>query len=318
MGSYHLCGVAHRRMACRLAGSPIMTKAGDDVSTVALSDGRKVGYRVYGAADGRPVLGLHGTPGSHLKFAAADDPARGHGLRIISIDRWGYGATCAHPAPSLTAFARDCAEVLSRLGIARSAVVGISGGGPYTSAVASVLGDRVSCAALVSPVGPILQAGLGWRQLSALHVIGFRILPHWPGGARTAFAPFRALALARPSAAAALAASRVCKADRLVAGDASFRQTLGEMFATGLRPGTSGPAIDLAMFGRTWDAAPQDIGCPTRIWIGLDDRNVPVTAAVKLGRMIPGAETTLIEGAGHYWIANNFDTVLGWIARQQF
>lgn len=295
-----------------------MTISGEEISTIALSDGRRVGYRIYGAEHGRPVLGLHGTPGSHLKFAAADHPARTRGLRIISIDRWGYGATSVCPTPSLTAFASDCAEVLSRLAIARAAVLGISGGGPYASAVASVLGDRVGCAALVSPVGPIVEAALGWRKLSAAHVIGFRILPHLPGGTRAVFAPFRALALTRPSTAAALAACRVGAADRRLAGDVSFRQKLGEMFAYGLRHGTSGPAIDLALFGRTWDAPPQDIGCPTRIWIGRDDRNVPVAAAVKLGRMIPGSETTLIEGAGHYWIANNFDAVLGWIARQQF
>jgi pimeloyl-ACP methyl ester carboxylesterase len=287
---------------------------GSETSTVMLRDGRTVRYHAYGAADGRPILGLHGTPGSYLKFAAADDLARARGLRIISIDRWGYGGTSVHPAPTFAAFASDCAEVFSQLEIARAGVFGISGGGPFACAVASVLRARIVCAALVSPVGPIVEAGLGWRALEPIHAFAFRVLPKMRWGVRALFAPFRAIALVNPSTAAILAARRAAPTDRLAIRDPAFRRSLGATFAAGLRPGTHGPAIDLELFGRTWDAYPQDVRCPTRIWIGRDDRNVPVVAATRLGRMIPGCETTLVAGAGHYWIAQNFETVLDWIA----
>jgi pimeloyl-ACP methyl ester carboxylesterase len=34
-----------------------------------LGDGRALGYRIWGDPAGRPLLFLHGTPGSRLKFA---------------------------------------------------------------------------------------------------------------------------------------------------------------------------------------------------------------------------------------------------------
>lgn len=287
----------------------------DDIGqSLVLPSGRVVRYRDYGAADGRPVLGLHGTPGSHFKFAAADEPARALGLRIIGIDRWGYGGTSRHPVPSFAAFASDCADVLEQLGIVRAAVLGISGGGPFACAVAGGLADRIACTALVSPVGPIVEAGLTSRALGPIHAIAFRILPRVPSIASVMFAPFRVLARASPSSAVALAAMRAVGADRATMRDPEFRRALGATFAAGLQCGTQGPAIDLALFGRAWDVRPQDIRCPTRIWIGREDRNVPVVAAVRLGRMVPGCETTLVERAGHYWIAQNFETVLRWIA----
>ena len=60
------------------------TEQHDAAPTVRLADGRRVGYRVYGAADGVPVLALHGTPGAHLKYAVAGEVAAQLGLRLIA------------------------------------------------------------------------------------------------------------------------------------------------------------------------------------------------------------------------------------------
>src|SRR5262245_7768048 len=49
---------------------------------IRLADGRQVNYCEYGAAGGFPVLALHGTPGSRLKYAAANADAAQMGLRI--------------------------------------------------------------------------------------------------------------------------------------------------------------------------------------------------------------------------------------------
>jgi hypothetical protein len=45
-----------------------------------LPDGRGLGFRVYGDPRGLPVLFLHGTPGSRLKFSIADEAGKALGL----------------------------------------------------------------------------------------------------------------------------------------------------------------------------------------------------------------------------------------------
>jgi pimeloyl-ACP methyl ester carboxylesterase len=287
-----------------------------DLSTevLALEDGRKLTYRTYGAADGYPILALHGTPGSRLKFAPADRIAGRLGLRIISLDRWGYGGTCAHPAPSLSAFGRDCGWLLDSLGIGEAGVVGISGGGPYAAAVAAVLGRRISRLALVAPVGPIAGVRLKLGDLRPAHTFTFRVLPKLPGAVRGVFVPFRHVALAAPSASAVVAVLRAAASDRRMMQDRDVRRSLGVTFREGLRVSTRGPSIDMGLFGRPWDVDTHKVECAAKVWIGTEDRNVPIPAAVGLARSLTHCELELLEGEGHFWIARNFNVVLHWLA----
>src|SRR5262245_31445533 len=81
-----------------------------------LTDGRRLGFRIYGDPKGQPVLFLHGTPGSRLKFSIAHDSGRRLGLAIVAPDRWGYGLTEAPERPSLGIFAEDMTALMDHLG----------------------------------------------------------------------------------------------------------------------------------------------------------------------------------------------------------
>ncbi len=284
-------------------------------ATLRLADGRRVGYRIYGAADGAPVLALHGTPGAHSKFAMAGVAASTLGLRLIAIDRWGYGATDAPANPSLAGFGRDMALVADALAVEKFSVIGISGGGPYAAAVAAILPGRVTAAALVSPVGPIV--GLARRpRLSALHYVSFRVLPRIPGAIDLAFKAFRQVALRAPASSARIAAGRALSSDREIMSDRALAADLGACFATGLATGTRGPAIDMQLFSRAWNVDLREVACSARVWIGDEDRNVPIAAAIALAGGITGAELTQLGPHGHYWIARNFPDVLQWLAER--
>ena len=69
--------------------------------TLTLSDGRKVGFSDYGKAGGAPVIWCHGGPGSRLEGAAAGAAAQALGLRVIGIDRPGYGLSTVRPGRSI-------------------------------------------------------------------------------------------------------------------------------------------------------------------------------------------------------------------------
>lgn len=293
-----------------------------DTFTHHLADGRAVTIRQAGAVfDSRPgggaravpVLALHGTPGSRLKFHSTEATAGELGLTLFCVDRWGYGGTALNPRPSLRAFAADMAEVLDHLAIDRVSVVGVSGGGPFAVALAAVMPDRVASLALVAPVGDVARApsGEGFRSF---HRFCFSVLPRIPGATTAVFSLYRALLKAAPLTAAGLISARAGAGDRRIVLMPDVRARLAETFATGLDRGVAGPACDLALFARPWDVDVGRIRAATRVWLGSEDRNVPIGPVEALASAVPDAQLVRLASQGHYWIALNYREVLGWIA----
>lgn len=65
-------------------------------------------------------------------------------LRVISVERNGFGRTPLIEGHSYDDYAAEVKRVLDHLSIDRPILVGISGGGPYLAATAAALGDRVA------------------------------------------------------------------------------------------------------------------------------------------------------------------------------
>jgi pimeloyl-ACP methyl ester carboxylesterase len=279
-----------------------------------LPDGRRLGFRIYGDPDGLPVLFLHGTPGSRLKFSIAHDGGRRLGVAIVAPDRWGYGLTEAPARPALRTFADDMAALMSKVGHRRFAVGGISGGGPYAAAVAACLPPQVTALALVSPVGPIADAGLG-PSLPFLHRLCFTVLPGRPRTVSTAMRAFRWSLAHTPRLARRLTTWRAARPDKRLIGRSEVRQRILGSFREGLRPGTAGPNTDLAIFSRPWNVDLDAVAAPSRLWIGMRDSNVPIAAARILAQRVPRCILTELPGEGHLWVSVHHDDVLAWIAR---
>jgi pimeloyl-ACP methyl ester carboxylesterase len=292
-----------------------MTIGADEVGDqhLDLADGRRLGFRVYGDPGGVPVLFLHGTPGSRIKFSIAHEAGLGRGLAIVAPDRWGYGLTEAPAKPSLAAFGADMTALMDSLGHERFAVGGISGGGPYAAAVGARLGPRVTALALVSPVGPIVDAGLG-PSLPPLHRFCFTVLPKLPRTVATAMRAFRWSLERSPRLAGELTTWRAVRPDKRLIRRPEVRQRILGSIKEGLRTGTSGPNIDLSIFSRPWDIDLSKVAAPARLWIGTRDSNVPIAAAHALGRRIPGCELIELQNWGHLWVSVHHADVLTWVA----
>lgn len=278
-----------------------------------LRDGRYLGYREFGDPAGKPVIALHGTPGSRFKYASSHGDGQQSSLRLIAVDRWGYGLSSSKADAQLTDLGHDLTQLADHLRLDRFQIIAVSGGAPFAVAAASVLRSRVCALALVSPVGAFAEPHVP-VPLSPFHAFCFRVLPAIPGAIPTAFHAYRSgLALA-PNLAMWVAMSRSNRADRAAIRDDETRARLIETFSSGLRPGVAGPVIDMALFGRPWGIAFDSLQMPVRIWIGLDDRNVPMSAVQALANVIPGCELIEIEGAGHLWVAKNAHVVMAWLA----
>jgi pimeloyl-ACP methyl ester carboxylesterase len=273
-----------------------------------LRDGRTLGYAEYGAAAGTPVLVFHGSPGARLQARVAHAPALARGIRIIAPDRPGQGLSTGRRGRLIADWPDDVRELADALGIARFAVVGISGGGPYAAACAWRLPRRVSCAGIISGVVPgagrdlasDLRRRLGllnlvldtpWlmRAIMDLGAVPCRRLPS------RIFQLVRALAppedepiLRRPAVAAALSAG------------------LREAF----RSGGQGVADELLLLMRSWTVRLEEIRAPVRLWHGEADGIVPVAMGRYLAQAIPNCRAEFIPGGGHYVVFDRIGPIL--------
>ena len=293
------------------------TVVGDGLhdSVMIGKDGRRIAWREGGDRQGRPLVALHGLPGSRLKFDVASEHARTLAIRLISPDRWGYGETDPHPQPSLRGYAEDIEVLADHLALERFSVMGVSGGGPYAAAVAACLPDRITSTALVAPVGPI--AGEDDREIDAFHRFCFGPFARNRRARERVFAAFRSMMLASPRLAMAVAMARVPAVDRRVLRGDGVSERLARTFAEGLRRSAHGPVTDMQLFGQPWDIPFERVTAPSGLWLGGKDRSVPASAARRLAARLPDCTVFSLPDEGHLWIAQNYAEVLKWVVSME-
>jgi pimeloyl-ACP methyl ester carboxylesterase len=111
---------------------------------------------------------LHGQPGSGADWRQVADrlPA---GLRVVALDRPGYGAS-RQGAGGFGYNARAVVAELDARGIERAVLVGHSYGGGVALAVAQLAPERAEALVLLASVGPGCLTG--WDRLLAAPVAG--------------------------------------------------------------------------------------------------------------------------------------------------
>lgn len=264
---------------------------------------RMLRVRDAGDPQGSPVIYFHGTPGSRLDMAFADDLAAELGVRVVSFDRPGYGGST--PARfGLESISRDAAVVADGLGIDRFATLGQSGGGPFALAAAAVLGDRVTRVGVAAGPGPFELVPGALDLLDDNDTAALALLPGDPVAAARGFAdgfePFAAAA--RDSTPAELVAgfeSLLSTHDREVMTDERLSTAFGVTVQEGLRQGTTGAGWDNVSWVGAWEIDPTTVNRAVLLWYGDEDRMAPKATGEWLRDNIPGAVLMLREGEGH-------------------
>ncbi len=281
--------------------------------TIVLPDGRLLGYADYGDPDGVPIIGMHGTPGSRRMFEIAHAAAAALNIRLLAPERPGFGISSYHSGRDLRSYARDIAAFADALGISRFAVAGVSGGAPYAAACAAFLPERVTALGLISPIGPMA----GREKPASIgpgHAFAFRYAPRIMPLMALIFSIGRLAFLHAPNLIFGFILSRAAPSDWAVLSRGEVRANLIRGVAEGCRPGIGASLQEMQVFSRPWDVPLEKIEAPAFLWQGLSDRNVPVSAALRLGELIKGCHVTRIASAGHYWIFDNIPLVLTTLA----
>lgn len=267
---------------------------------LCLPDGRRLAVSIFGDAAGRPVFYQHGLPGSRLEAALVADEAARCGVRLVAVDRPGYGSSDARPGRRLGDVAADLAAVADELGIGRFALLGVSGGGLFALAAAARLPERISALGLVCALGPLVVPEL-MRVLHLPARLCFGLMQSCPRLARPFFRfVVCPLLAARPAWTLGLLAPVMPSADRAVWRQPEVRDRLTAAIAEAFRQGGEGVVQDLRLLSGPLGFSPAAVRMPVRIWHGGDDRTVPVAHGRWYAARLPTAVLEEVFGEGHF------------------
>jgi pimeloyl-ACP methyl ester carboxylesterase len=253
-----------------------------------------------GDADGFAVVCHNGTPCSRLIPEWWDVSACERGLRMIGIDRAGYGNAPAEPNRSLRTVAEATAAVMDDLGVDRFAVIGVSGGGPYALACGAFLPDRV--VAVISGAGSsgfdeALDSGdFDPEELELTREQALR--PTAEG--RQALARFYDPQVENLRSADLDGFMSAFGDDPAVATPEQ-RTTAAYVLKAmqeAIRPGRDGWLDDGLAMLRPWGFELGNIRQPVAVWHHEDDPMVSIEHGRRLVAAIPNAEPFLIDGLG--------------------
>jgi pimeloyl-ACP methyl ester carboxylesterase len=263
---------------------------------ITVGDGRSVAFADYGSPGDTAVVWCHGGPGSRLEPEMCAPAAARLGLRLIGIDRPGYGRSTLQMGRTIGGWVPDALAVVDHLGIDRFVSVGASTGGAYALALAAqsrrVIGAVACCAltdmrwaegrAMMASAHPVWDAPT--REAAAAIVVeqfggrGEKIAVHTTGEGITAsdrafFAPPGNLAI--------------------------WLRNIEQMFAQGVGGYTDDRLADGGGWGSFEVSA---IACPVIVLHGSVDTFVPVAQAQHTAALVPGASLQIVDDRGHFSI----------------
>ncbi len=278
--------------------------------TLTLPDGRELGYAVEG--EGTPIIYFHGTASSRLEILLLKQLVRIGGLRLIGIDRPGYGLSNFKGMLSLGDFARDVEVLADSLEIGRFGVLSWSGGGPFALAYTALNPNRVTHAVAVgSPALPFDPSTAHNNNPLAKIAMKNSHLARW------ALGMFRKSVLEANMDIDSYLKSRSGK--NMVAGwskpdarffaDPAWLKLMYAAMAEGFRQnGNSVKAVwqEHGLFMKRW-SEPIDRISPGKltIWQGIQDKTCPVGNAEKIAQAVKGSQLEVFPDEGHCAIFSN-------------
>jgi pimeloyl-ACP methyl ester carboxylesterase len=267
---------------------------------VAVGDDRQIGFAEFGDPQGRAIFWLHGTPGARRQIPMeARVYAEQNGIRLIGVDRPGIGSSTPFQYDTVFAFAEDLRTIADTLGIDKMAVVGLSGGGPYTLACAAAMPDRIVAVGVLGGVAPTIGPdattggvmALGSLVAPVLQVVGLPIR----------LAAVALIRLIRPVATPALFLyARVSpEADRNLLVRPEFRAMFLDDLLNGSRKQLAAPFADVIVFARHWGFALEEVKIPVHWWHGDRDHIVPFAHGQHVVDRLPDAHLYHLPGESH-------------------
>jgi pimeloyl-ACP methyl ester carboxylesterase len=248
-------------------------------------------------------------------------------VRLIAVDRSGYGHSTYHPSRRLIDWAGDIAQLGDHLSLDKFAVIGHSAGGPHALACARYLEHRLLGCGVLS--GPAPQARSPITEGMVLsNRIQTAIYRRWPRNldwladalwrlSLPILEPMFQHGTQHPERAMDRMMRRMLPPCDLAVVSRPEIRTVLLTEASAFNGGTLRASVqDMAIGIREWGFNLGEITMPVHIWHGDLDRNIPLPHANHLTDEIPEATLHLCPGEGHWMLVDHMPEVLSVVASE--
>ena len=252
---------------------------------VKLRDGRTLAYVGWGAETGPVGVLCHPSAGV---VPAGWEVAGDLGVRVVLPDRPGTGRSSFQAGRSIIDWPPDVAELMTKLGVGRFSVIGVSACTAYALSCGVLLAPRLDRLGIIAGTVPSEDnatglAGLAISDLGAalreLRLSAQQVVDDIPASVRRLGE--------RPDPDGPLYRRPEVQAAGIAAGRNTYRQ------------GVEGPAYDALLRLLPWGFAIGDIARPCLWWHGEADSVVPPSRIERAVAREAKYELQLVQGAGH-------------------
>jgi pimeloyl-ACP methyl ester carboxylesterase len=285
--------VTHRRRRYQNAGVTSAVLDGVREGRLERPDGRTVAWTNWGPPDGLPLLRVPGTPGSRYNLRPDRTEWEKRGLRAITTERPGYGASTPLPGRGFNEHADDLAAILDQLGLDAVHLIGGSGAAPHELAFAARHPDRVRAMTVLVGAAPVTDEEAAGEI--GLNRVAYGLVTSGDvEGLRALLTEQRAAMLADPLAAITQIMDKAPPSDQEVMRDPGWREAFAVSAREALQQGIEGWTDEaLALIDRWDDIDLSGVRTSLTWWHAAGDANAPLSAAQRLLQQVPHAQLRL-------------------------
>jgi pimeloyl-ACP methyl ester carboxylesterase len=272
-----------------------------------LPGGRLLGYDEYGVPDGNPIFYFHGSPSTRLEWRlfGSDALANKLNIRVIVPDRPGLGRSEFQPGRRIGNWPDDVLALADQLKLARFAILGYSGGGPYAAACALKIPERLTRVGIVSGTAPFDEPGLS-AGINPTNLQFMRLARTKPWLSRLTLRLMGLVVRFTPRQFIEGAIATLPVPDQAVLARPDFRQGFIAMIREALLAGPRGAQWDAALMVSLWDFRPQDIQLAVYLWHGEKDENAPLAMGRFMADAIPNSQVRFYPDEGHLSLMSKY------------
>ncbi|WP_433966806.1 alpha/beta fold hydrolase [Tunturiibacter gelidiferens] len=272
-----------------------------------LPSGRLLAYDEYGAPDGAPIFYFHGSPSGKLEYGlfGGEVLADRLNIRMIVPDRPGLGRSEFQPGRQIGDWPADVVALADQLALARFAVLGYSGGGPYAAACALKIPERLTRVGIVSGTAPFDEPGLS-AGIDSTSLRFMQLARTKPRLSRLTLRLMAIMARFAPHQIVKGAMATLPVPDQAMLTHPEFQDRFIAMIRGALRAGPRGAQWDTALMVGPWDFRPYDVRSEVYLWHGEMDASAPIAMGRYMAAAIPNSHAFSYAGEGHLSLISNY------------